>query len=76
MVSPEQLYEELLGPTEEDHDKNYERVSDRLIDLVIHATDIIAEQVNSQDANEQIRWLLDHKFTAEEIKEFVGRVGF
>lgn len=73
-VDVNKLYEELLGP-EEDHDDNFTRVSDRLIDLVIHASDIIAERVNSQDAPEQIRWLLEKGFTEAEIKEFVGRTG-
>ena len=71
-MTPDELYEQLLGP-EEDHDENFERVGDRLIDLVIHASDIIAEQVNSQSADEQIRWLLDQGFTVDEIEEFVGR---
>jgi len=72
MTDPQRLYEELLGP-EEDWDKNQERVSDRLIDLVIAACDIVSEQVNSQAADEQIRWLFEQGFSEEEIKEFVGR---
>jgi hypothetical protein len=68
-----ELYEELLGSKEDDNEHHL-RVSDRLIDLVIHACDLISEQVNMYDDSEKIRWLLDHGFTVEEIKEFVGRV--
>jgi len=68
-----ELYEELLGP-EENWDDNSMRVADKLIDLVIHACDLISEQVNMYDDSEKVRWLLDHGFTAEEIKEFGGRV--
>ncbi len=72
MTKAQELYEELLGH-EEDNDKNFERVNGRLIDLVIHASNIIAEQINSQEANEQIGWLFSEGFTVEEIKEFVGK---
>ena len=72
-MTADELYEKLLGP-EEDQDEHFTRVSDRLIDMVIHSCDIIAEQVNSQAAPEQIQWLLDNGFTVEEITEFVGRI--
>ncbi|MHA2280193.1 MAG: hypothetical protein ACXAC5_04895 [Promethearchaeota archaeon] len=71
-INPEKLYEELLGPEEDNENHNF-KVSDRLIDLVIHACDIISEQVNMYDNNLKIEWLLDQGFTPEEIKEFVGR---
>ena len=71
-INPKELYEELLGP-EKDSNENHYRVSDRLIGLVIDACDIIAERVNSQCGDEQIRWLLENGFTVEEIKEYVGR---
>lgn len=71
-VDPKELYEELIGP-EEDNEDRYLKVADRLIDLVIHASDIIAEQVNMYDDDLKIEWLLKQGFTVEEIKEFVGR---
>ena len=73
MTRAEKLYDELMGPTEDDYDKNFERVSDKLIELVIQQANYIAEMVNSQDADEQIQWLLDNGLDASEIKEFVGR---
>jgi len=76
MTNPQELYEELVGSTEDEQEKNFERVSDCLIDMVILACDFIAEQVNCQCADEQINWLLDQGFSPEEIKEFVGRVDF
>lgn len=67
------LYDELLGPTEEDWDQNQERVSDRLIDMVIQQCDVIAEMVNSCDSDEQLKWLMENGCTPDSIREFVGR---
>lgn len=72
-IEYQELYKELLGP--EDNEANLEKVTDRLVDLVILVSDAIAEQVNMYDDNEKIRWLLDQGFTVDKIKEFVGRTG-
>lgn len=70
-IAPSDLYEQLFG--DEDGDEDYISTSDKLIDLVIHSCDIIAEQVNSMGELEKIRWLLDNGLSPEEIKEFVGK---
>jgi len=76
MTDPRDLYEELLGPEPEDNDKNFERVSNHLIEMVILAANNLAEFVNGQEAPEQIRFLLESGYSAEEIKEYVGKTSF
>jgi len=65
------IYEKLLGDSEES--ENFEKISDRLIDLVIEIHDTLAEQINAFDDDEKILWILRQGYTEDEIEEYVKR---
>lgn len=73
MTNPNRIYEELLGGDETNFDNSFERVSNRLANMVKEGANDIAEQINSQDAQKQIEWLISEGFSETDIKDFVGK---
>lgn len=84
MTTGKELYNILTDYAEDTEDRWH--VDNSLIDLVIRRCHEIiddpdeanekAELINSFDGDEQVEWLLSAGMTADEIKEFVGKVAF